>query len=101
MLTPKVPRNEVLGTSRERLPRPIVASSQLQTGLWDDNRGHPMNTTTHHRAGEVLNANFFRAQAQTCRIELAHTPLRERRYELQARADLYEDLASRLDKIRP
>jgi hypothetical protein len=57
-----------------------------------------MNTTTHHRAGEVLNANFFRAQAQTCRIELAHTPLRERRYELQARADLYEDMASRLDK---
>jgi len=58
-----------------------------------------MHTTTHNRAdGEVLNAEFFRAQAQTCRIQLMHTPLRERRYELQARADLYEDMATRLDK---
>ena len=40
----------------------------------------------------------FRAQAQTCRLEVMHTPLRERRYELQARAALYEEMADRLSK---
>jgi hypothetical protein len=40
----------------------------------------------------------FRAQAQTCRMQLMHTPLRERRFELQARADLYEEMADRLAK---
>jgi hypothetical protein len=48
-----------------------------------------MTAPTQNRGGEILNAEFFRAQAQTCRIQLMHTPLRERRYELQARADLY------------
>jgi len=48
--------------------------------------------------GKILNAEFFRAQAQTCRIQLMHTPLRERRFELQARADLYEEIAERLAK---
>jgi hypothetical protein len=53
--------------------------------------------TPQNRADDkVLNAEFFRAQAQTCRIELMHTPLRERRYELQARADLYEQMADQL-----
>lgn len=56
-------------------------------------------TTTNLAHGEILNAEFFRAQAQTCRIQLMHTPLRERRYELQARADLYDDLAERLGKL--
>jgi hypothetical protein len=40
----------------------------------------------------------FRAEAQTCRIQMQNTPLRERRYELKARADLYEDMADRLAK---
>jgi hypothetical protein len=57
-----------------------------------------MTATTQNRGGEILNAEFFRAQAQTCRIQLMHTPLRERRYELQARAALYEEMADRLAK---
>jgi plasmid maintenance system antidote protein VapI len=55
-------------------------------------------TTAKQNRGEILNAEFFRAQAQTCRVQLMHTPLRERRYELQARAELYEDMADRLAK---
>ncbi len=49
------------------------------------------------RTDNVLIAEF-RAQAQTCRVELQHTPLRERRYELQARADLFEQMADQLAK---
>jgi hypothetical protein len=55
-------------------------------------------TTTHRADGKVLSPEFFRAQAQTCRVQLLHTPLRERRYELQARADLYEQMADQLAK---
>ena len=40
----------------------------------------------------------FRAEAQTCRVQLLHTPLRERRYELQARAELYDEMADQLAK---
>ena len=47
---------------------------------------------------KVLTPEFFRAQAQTCRVQLMHTSLRERRYELQARAELYDDMAERLAK---
>ena len=55
-------------------------------------------TTTHRTDDKVLSPEFFRAQAQTCRLQLMHTPLRERRYELQARAELYDQMADQLAK---
>ena len=40
----------------------------------------------------------FRAEARTCRVELLHTSLRERRFELQARAEHMDELADELAK---
>ena len=54
--------------------------------------------TQPNRAADNVLIAEFRAQAQTCRIQVHHTPLRERRYELQARANLFDQMADQLAK---
>jgi hypothetical protein len=81
---------------QEALAAPQICPVSTPNEHLGRRQGQHMTATTQKRSGEILNAEFFRAQAQTCRIQLMHTPLRERRYELQARADLYEEMADRL-----
>jgi hypothetical protein len=42
----------------------------------------------------------YRTQAEHCRLEVKRTPVRERRFELQAKAEHLDQLADELAKVR-
>jgi hypothetical protein len=42
----------------------------------------------------------YRTQAERCRLEVKRTPIRERRFELQAKAEHLDQLADELAKAR-
>jgi hypothetical protein len=54
---------------------------------------HKTNATNNRLIEE------YRTQAEHCRLEVKRTPVRERRFELQAKAEYLDQLADELAKI--